>query len=310
LKGVSKTRRLHILTPTEIDDLFSRPQLTDNERTWLFELNQEEQRILVSNRSIAAKVDAIIRLGYFKKTQQFFSLDLHEIPNDIAHVVERYFAPAALDKVAIGRATKLLNQQLILRITGYKLFSQSQHASILSNKAEKLCRLSVNPVFIFQELLAEITQKKITRPGYSTFQKIISSALIAEQKRTSQIFKERLLISERAKLLSLFNQEENFYSVTLLKQQPKNFKPTAVRQEIEYYERYQPLHQIAKHLLPMLEISKNGIEYYASLVEHHTVWSLNHINQDQAYLWLLCFIYHRCQRMFDNLATMFTGLNI
>ena len=45
--------------------------------------------------------------------------------------------------------------------------------------------------------------------------------------------------------------------------------------------------------------------YYASLVEHYTVQSLTRIHADQTCLWLLCFIYHRCQRMLDNLATMF-----
>ena len=173
------------------------------------------------------------------------------------------------------------------------------------SKAEKLCRLSVNPVFIFRELLAEITNKKITRPGYSTLQKIVSAALVSEQKRISQIFKEQISAQERQQLFNLLNQEENFYAVTLLKQQPKNFKPTAIRQEIEYYAQYQHLYLIAKRLLQSLDISKNGVAYYASLVEHYTVQSLGRIHADQTCLWLLCFIYHRSQRMLDNLATMF-----
>lgn len=305
LETVSKTKRLRILISTEIDDLYSRPQLTEDERTGLFELNLEEQEILAFNISSATKVDAIIRLGYFKRKQQFFPFDLHEIPDDVNHVMARYFAPAVLDKHTIGRAAKLNNQQWVLRTTGYRLFSQTQHIPILLDKAEKLCRLSVNPVFIFRELLAELSQKKISRPGYSAFQKLISQALISEQERISQIFKNHLSIQEKAQLFNLLAHEENFYAITLLKQQPKNFKPAAIRQEIEYYERYQSLYQIAKRLLPLLEISKNGITYYASLVEHYTVQSLNRIQADQTCLWLLCFIYHRCQRMLDNLATMF-----
>lgn len=304
-ESFSKTKRLRILTPAEVDDLYERPQLTEEQRTCLFELNKDEQKILVSNISIESKVDTIIRLGYFKQKQQFFRFDLHQVLDDVDHIVGRYFAPSVLDKYIIGRAAKLNNQQWVLRIMGYKLFSQTQHAAILIKKAGKLCRLSVNPAFIFQELLADVTQKKITRPGYSTFQKIISNALVSEQKRINQIFKEHLSTNEQSLILSLLKQAENFYAVTLLKQQPKNFKPTAIRQEIEYYERYLPLYQIAKRLLPILEISKNGIAYYAGLVEHYTVWSLQSINQDQTCLWLLCFIYHRCQRMLDNLATMF-----
>lgn len=303
--SASKTKRLHILTAEEIDNLYSRPKLSEDERVQLFELNQEERKILTANISIATKVDAIVRLGYFKQKHQFFSFGLDEVVDDVNHVVERYFSPAILDKYSIGREAKLKNQQWVLRMTEYKLFSQAQHTPMLMHKAVNLCRLSVNPLFIFKELLAELTQKKISLPGYSTCQKIISNALTGEQKRISHVFKEHLSTEERSKILNLLDQAENFYAITLLKQQPKNFKPTAIRQEIEYYEQYQSLYQISKHLLPKLSISKNGVAYYASLVEHYTVWSLSHINQDQTCLWLLCFIYHRCQRMLDNLATMF-----
>jgi TnpA family transposase len=303
--ALAKTKRLRILTATEINDLYSRPSLTDDERKGLFELNQEEHKLLATNMTLVAKVDAIIRLGYFKQTQQFFQFDLHEIPGDVNHVLERYFAPAVVTKKTLGRAAKLNNQHWVLRMTGYTRFKKTQHAPLLLNKAEKLCRLSVNPVFIFRELLAELTQKKISRPGYSTLQTLIAQALISEQARINHIFKEHLLTREKAQLFNLLNHKENFYVVTLLKQQPKNFKPTAIRQEIAYYEQYQPLYQIAKRLLPRLKVSKNGIAYYASLVEYYTVWSLHRKNSSQTCLWLLCFIYHRCQRMLDNLATMF-----
>lgn len=305
LELLSKTKRLSILTPAEIDDLYLRPQLTEDERISLFELTQAEQIILSSKISIDSKVDAIIRLGYFKQKPHFFQFDLTEIPEDVNHVMERYFDSAVLDKPKLGREAKLRNQQWVLSTTGYTLFSQALHFPLLLAQAEKLCRVSVNPVFIFRELLIEVAKNKVTRPGYSTFQKIISAALVAEQKRIGLIFKEHLSAEDKTQLFNLLDQEEHFYAITLLKQQPKNFKPTAVRQEIEYYEQYQPLYQIAKHLLPVLGISKNGVAYYASLVEHYTSQSLNRINSNQTCLWLLCFIYHRCQRMLDNLATMF-----
>jgi len=305
LGSLSKTKRLRILTETETNDLYSRPQLTEEERISLFELNHEEQKILTSNIENATKVDAIIRFGYFRKKQQFFSFDLDEVSEDVNHIIQRYFESVTLSKNSIGRASKLNNQQWVLRVTGYTLFNQAQHGSILLKKAEKLCRLSVNPVFIFQELVTEITQKKISRPAYSTLQKIISCALVSEQERFSQIFKDELSVVEKKQVFHLLDQEENFYAITLLKQQPKNFRPTAIRQEIDYYERYQHLYQIAKRMLPIFEISKNGVAYYASLVEHYTVQSLHRIQADQTCLWLLCFIYHRCQRMLDNLATMF-----
>jgi hypothetical protein len=135
LELVSKTKRLSILTPAEIDDLYLRPQLTEDERIALFELTQEEQSILSSKISIASKVDAIIRLGYFKQKPHFFQFNLSEIPEDVQHVIERYFDSAVLDKPRLGREAKLRNQQWVLNTTGYTLFNQVLHFPLLLAKA-------------------------------------------------------------------------------------------------------------------------------------------------------------------------------
>jgi hypothetical protein len=129
---LSKTKRLSILTPTEIDDLYLRPQLTEDERISLFELTQSERIILSSKMSIASKVDAIIRLGYFKQKPHFFQFDLSEIPDDVKHVMERYFDSAVLDKSRLGREAKLRNQQWVLSTTRYTLFNQALHFPLLS----------------------------------------------------------------------------------------------------------------------------------------------------------------------------------
>lgn len=202
-----KTKRLKILTAAEIEDLYARPQFTDDERIWLFELNLEEQKILTSDIAIATKIDAIIRLGYFKRKQQFFQFNLPEIKDDVNHIIERYFSPTTMNKNTIGRKIKIKNQQWVLRVTKYKLFKQTLHAIILTDKASKLCKLSVNPNFLFQELLTELTLKKITRPGYSTIQKIISAALLAEQERINQILTIHLTEQEKLQLLNLLKQK-------------------------------------------------------------------------------------------------------
>ena len=118
LQSSPKTKRLNILTPTEIDDLYARPQLTEDQRINLFELDRGEQKILASNLSTPAKIDSIIRLGYFKLKQQFFQFDLQEVTGDVKHVMERYFSSAALDKYTISYVTKSNNQRWVLRTSG------------------------------------------------------------------------------------------------------------------------------------------------------------------------------------------------
>lgn len=43
------------------------------------------------------------------------------------------------------------------------------------------------------------------------------------------------------------------------------------------------------------------IKYYASLVGYYSVYKLKRFNESTAYVYLLCFIYHRYQRLHDNL---------
>jgi hypothetical protein len=54
-------------------------------------------------------------------------------------------------------------------------------------------------------------------------------------------------------------------------------------------------------VLPVLRISNESIKYYATLVGYYSVYKLKRLNQWLAYVYLLCFVYHRYQRLHDNL---------
>ncbi|MCU5765501.1 Tn3 family transposase, partial [Bacillus cereus] len=66
-----------------------------------------------------------------------------------------------------------------------------------------------------------------------------------------------------------------------------------------------PLFQLANSILPQLKISNESIKYYASLVEYYSVYKLKRFNESLVNLYLLCFIFHRYQRMNDNLINSF-----
>lgn len=48
-------------------------------------------------------------------------------------------------------------------------------------------------------------------------------------------------------------------------------------------------------------ISNESVKYYASLVGYYSVYKLKRLNEWVVYVYLLCFIYHRYQRVNDNL---------
>ena len=56
----TKTKRIRLLSETEINDLYALPQFTAEERQWYFELTGKEQDLLTLSISQATKVDAIL----------------------------------------------------------------------------------------------------------------------------------------------------------------------------------------------------------------------------------------------------------
>jgi hypothetical protein len=93
--------------------------------------------------------------------------------------------------------------------------------------------------------------------------------------------------------------------MTQLKHEPKDFSASEIKREIHRGEQIRDLYHLADKLLPNLEISNESIKYYASLVSYYSVYKLKRFNESTAYIYLLCFVYHRYQRLHDNLIQCF-----
>ncbi len=168
-----------------------------------------------------------------------------------------------------------------------------------------LCRVSNDPLFLFRGLFDELKANKIIIPGYTTFQEhIISVALHRQNEWLYSGLSLNMSLLEREALLTLLDAYDDSYAITCLKQHPRNFKLTAIRAEVDLFEKILPNARVAIRILPLLNLSKTAIQYYSSLVDHYTVQGLTRINENQTCLWLLCFVYQRYRLMLDNLATM------
>ena len=306
ISSTENSKRISILKQSEIKELYEIPKFTDDERRWYFELHDNESKLLKFSGNTKTKADAILQLGYFKAKNQFFQYRHDDVQSDINYILNQYFDDARIGRFRISREIKRKNQNRILNFLGYQYFKKTTHGEHLLTTARELSRVSVNPVFIFNALIETIYKKKITTPGYTTLQDIISKALSLEQQRIKRILAKQLSPNEKDELLQLIQRKDSFYAVTSLKIMPKNFKHKAIYQEIEHYKKYLHLYQIAKRILPHLKISNNSIAYFADLVDHYTVQALDRQNEEQTCLWLICFIYNRAKRILDNLVLMFS----
>jgi len=156
-------------------------------------------------------------------------------------------------------------------------------------------------VYIFRELLHYLEEHRIVAPGYTLLQEMIGQALTQEQERLTALLAHALSPSDVAHLQRLLDDTPGLYEITQLKREPSDFSAGEIKREIRRGEQLTLLYHRACTLLPTLKISNESIKYYASLVGYCSVFRLKQLHEQTVQVYLLCFVYHRYQKLHDNL---------
>jgi TnpA family transposase len=296
-----ETRRLKILGDDEIEALYGQPRFTPDERIDYFSLTHPEKEMLQEFRSVRAKTYFILQLGYFKAKHLFFTFDLHETQDDVLYLLEHHFNHTTIDNPKpLNKRTRLKQQQLILELCHYRNCDAKARQK-LREKGQQAARVDGKPIYVFRELISYLEEERIVAPGYSFMQETIGKALADEQERLITILQQHLKLHDLEALKCLLDDAPGLYEITQLKREPKDFSLREIKREIHRGEQIRGLYDRSKTLLPELEISNESIKYYASLVAYYSVFRLKRFDEWVAYLYLLCFVYHRYQKLHDNL---------
>ena len=294
--------RLKILGDDEIEALYGRPHFTDDERLEYFALAPTEKAVLEQLHSTKSRMYFILQLGYFKSHHMFFVFDLPDVEEDAQFVQGHYFPDCHLDDLAITKVTRLRQQRMILDLFRYCTCDAEQRQA-LAQKAQQVAKISAKPIFVFRELMHYLKEQRIVAPGYSFLQDTVSQALTHEQERLAAVISHRLDRSHRETLDRLLEDAPGLYEITQLRREPKDFSASEIQREIRRGEQIRDLYHLAKSLLPALGISQESVKYYASLVGYYSVYKLKRFEEATAHVYLLCFVYHRYQRVHDNLMS-------
>ncbi len=298
------TKRLKILEADEIEAVFGLPVFDDEDRAFYFSLLPPEKALLSQLHGHKSYIYYILQLGYFKARQQFFVFDQEQVAADANYVKSTYFPGYALRDLAISKVTRLRQQRLILELFNYRSCGEEEWG-LLRSKAQQLARISSRPIYIFRELLAYLTREHIVMPGYTLIQEMIGDVLQREKERLVAIASSQLTADDVAALNNLLDNPHGLYEITRLKREPKDFSNKEINKEIQRGEQIKRLYTVAQHVLPQLEISNESINYYASMINYYSVFQMSQLEKNLAYIYLLCFVYHRYQRLHDNLINCF-----
>jgi TnpA family transposase len=293
-------KRLRILGEDEIEALYGRPHFTDEERLEYFALSPTEKATLDQLHSIKSRIYFILQLGYFKSHHMFFVFDLPEVEEDARHIQRQYFPNFQLDDLAITKVTRLRQQGFLLRLYNYRSCDAEQRQA-LAAKARQAATVSAKPLDVFRELMQYMAEQRVVIPGYTFMQDTVGQALTHEQERLTTIASQYLGPSDIENLHRLLEDAPGLYAITQLKREPRDFSAGEIKREIQRGAQIYDLYTLAHKLLAALKISNESINYYASLVTYYSVFRLKQLEERTVHIYLLCFVYHRYQRLHDHL---------
>ena len=293
-------KRLIILSRDEIEALYGRPRFTQEERGEYFSLTPAEKGALEQLRFINAKIYFILQLGYFKARNMFFTFNLQEVRDDIQFIRNRYFPDFQDAEPDITKVTRLKQQHTILKLVNFRGWNSKEQAK-LEARARQAATVCSKPIYVFRELMHYLAGRRFVAPGYSILQNTVGGALAYEQRRLAAIANSQVDQSSKEALKRLLADTQGLHEITLLKRDPRDFSNHEIRREVERGKQMRELYELSQKLLPHLKISNENIRYYASLVDYYSVYKLRRLGESVVYVYLLCFIQHRYQKLHDNL---------
>src|SRR6266849_3754004 len=293
-------KRLRILGDDEIEALYGKPHFTDDERLEYFALSPMEKATLEQLHSIKSRIYFILQLGYFKSHHMFFVFDLPDVEEDARYIQRQYFPNFQHDDLAITKVTRLRQQGFLLRLYNYRSCDVEQRQA-LAAKARQAATVSAKPLDVFRELMQYMAEQRVVVPGYTFMQDTVGQALTHEQERLTTIVSQYLGPADIENLHRLLEDAPGLYAITQLKREPRDFSAGEIKREIQRGAQIYDLYTLAHTLLPALKISNESIKYYASLVAYYSVFRLKQLEERTVRIYLLCFVYHRYQRLHDHL---------
>lgn len=296
-------RRLKILNELEQKLYYQCPCFEAEDRNYFFMSNEEELNLL-QNKSPWLFVYSILQMGYFKAKQQFFTANSATIQADWRWISHQYFPSANLNYKLPSRNAQAKIKNKIASFFGYQI-DRTIIKKYLEKQAEYLTKQCNDPVILFKELFLHLKEKKMLLLGYTSMQDMISQACKKEETRLINLIKNHLTADIQHQLNILLDNETVLNSIRNLKTDLSGFNYTAMKKEIYLHQSNQSLYFFSKTLLPQLQLSEQNIQYYADCINYYNTYKLRRMPKSKYWLYLLCYIYYRHQKMDDNLIQAF-----
>ena len=107
--------RLKILSSDDFNKLYKLPSLGDNDRPFVFELDEEDKAYLGSFNDVPKKIDYILQVNFFRITQFFYKFTFQGIRQDTWYVIKTFFPTEKFPKKQVSKRYNYDNRNAILK---------------------------------------------------------------------------------------------------------------------------------------------------------------------------------------------------
>jgi TnpA family transposase len=246
-------------------------------------------------------------LGYFRIKRACLVYQWHEIVDDYYHVARRYYPKASKKKKNLNRQTRSELYKKVFAIEGFNRCDKAAEETLSSHLIGR-AKHYIDHRELFYDALTWLKSREIAVPGYSTLQKIISTAVNNEETRLAYLIKKHLLDEDG--FLQLLNRDKGQYGLNALKKLAKSNKPDENKAELSRHEALSGLSKRANVLIRKLKLNAGNIRYFAKRCRDYNIRDLRELKAEKSLIYLICFVVTRFQQSNDSLTvSLFVAFN-
>ncbi|WP_281649109.1 Tn3 family transposase [Parendozoicomonas sp. Alg238-R29] len=300
-------KRIQILSPNEISELYEQPVFNQVDREDYFSLDDRMMKIVAELEKLETRLYFILLIGYFRAKPVIPKFTLDDVAGDAEHVRKTYFPD---ETAALGQLPKSTRSKLVgkmLEALDFTRLSKVHQVSLIA-RMKDVATICTDPRYIFDEGLAFLGQQRIALPGYTSLQNLVSEALVGEQQRIEAVLSKQMTETTQHKLSKILTTKGALNGLSAYKGSARDFSPSELERELETHQTIKEIYPELKTLITTLELSQGNMAYYASIIQHTSVYKVRRYPQWQGLLYLACFLYFRYRETNDKLVTSFCYL--
>jgi hypothetical protein len=161
------TERIQILIDSEINDLYSPPSFTLEERRFYFALNDREAKVANSIRNRSHRCFFVAMQGYFKSRPVVLSPSFGDVEEDLCFIAQEQLPGPDIRRLSLDQKQKDRFYQKIFDLLNYQKWSGTQDRSALITHFQKIAKSWIEPRYLFDASAENLSLCRIAIPKYT-----------------------------------------------------------------------------------------------------------------------------------------------